>query len=78
MLLVETGGERTDGWSPARPFFNGLRTLDIECYLIYYSGAYHNGGWNDQYKKDYIRRLVAWFDYCLKGVTLPEWFQTSI
>lgn len=34
-----------------------------------------NGGWNDTYKEDYMRRLVVWFDYCLKDVPLPEWFQ---
>ncbi|XEC94083.1 prolyl oligopeptidase family serine peptidase [Paenibacillus tarimensis] len=78
MLLIETGAERENGWSPARPFLNGLRALDIEAYLIYYPDAFHNGGWTDKYKKDYLRRLVAWFDYCLKGVPLPEWFQTSI
>lgn len=78
MLLIETESEREHGWSCALPFFNGLQALDIESYLIYYPGAYHTGGWNDEYKLDYMRRLVAWFDYCLKDVPLPEWFQTNI
>ncbi|GMA66139.1 hypothetical protein GCM10025859_65810 [Alicyclobacillus fastidiosus] len=74
MLLVETSGERTDDYSYAQPYFNGLTKMGKEAYLVYYPEAFHNGGWNDEYKKDYMQRLVCWFDYCLKGFQLPEWF----
>ncbi len=78
LLLIETGAERAHGGSGARPFFNGLCTVGVEAYLAYYPDAFHNGGWNDEYKSDYLRRLLAWFDHCLKGDELPEWFAKSV
>lgn len=39
-----------------------------------YRKAFHNNGWNDEYKRDHMKRLVAWFDYCIKGIDLPDWF----
>lgn len=74
LLLMETGAERQYGQSHATILLNGLRFFDVESYLVYYPKAFHNGGWNDAYKKDYMLRLLAWFDYCLNGVSLPEWF----
>ena len=77
VLLIETGGERMYGESQARILFNGLRFFGIESYLVYYPKAYHNGRWNDAYKKDYMLRLLAWFNYHLKGVPLPDWFKSN-
>ncbi len=74
IMLIESGGEREEGRSGAKPFFNGLCAVGVEAKLIYYPKAYHNGGWNDEYKRDYMKRLVAWFDYCIKGKPLPVWF----
>jgi len=76
LLLMETSAERENGEN-ARILFNGLRYFGVESYLVYYPKAFHNGGWNDEYKKDYMLRLLAWFDYCLKGVALPEWFKAN-
>lgn len=73
-LLIETAAEREAGGDPARTFFNGLLANGVEAYLAYYPNAFHQGGWNDEYKKDYLQRLVAWFDHCLKGQPLPDWF----
>ncbi len=75
VLIIETGAERRHG--QAELFFNGLSVLGVETYLIYYPRAFHNGGWNDTYKKDYMNRLAAWFNYCLKGSALPDWFRQS-
>lgn len=77
MLLVETGGERLGQESMAKVLFNGLINFGVESYLVYYPKAFHNGGWNDEYKKDYMLRLLAWFDYCIKGEPLPDWFNSS-
>jgi dipeptidyl aminopeptidase/acylaminoacyl peptidase len=78
ILLIETGAERRwDGayWeSWAKTFFNALCTFDIETYLVCYAKASHAGGWNDNYKRDYLNRVLVWFDYCLKGKKLPDWF----
>ncbi|MBE1442711.1 S9 family peptidase [Paenibacillus sp. OAS669] len=76
LLLMETSAERKYGQN-AKLLFNGLRFYDVESYLVFYPQAFHSGGWNDEYKKDYMLRLVAWFDYCLKGISLPEWFKNN-
>src|SRR5690606_25446076 len=72
ILFIETGAERDLNGSRARPLFNGLHTRGIKTNLVYYPEAFHNGGWNDEYKKDYMKRLVAWFDHCIKGKPLPD------
>jgi dipeptidyl aminopeptidase/acylaminoacyl peptidase len=74
MLFIETGAERRLNGSCARPLFNGLLARGIKTNLVYYPKAFHNGGWNDEYKKDYMQRLVAWFDHCLKEEPLPDDF----
>lgn len=72
LLMIETGAERYlyDG----RMLFNGLCALKIEAYLAYYPDAFHTGGWNDEYKKDYMLRILAWFNHCIKNFELPDWF----
>lgn len=78
VLLIETGWERQwDGarWnSDAKTLFLGLESLGIETYLVCYAKAGHGDGWNQKYQRDYLNRILAWFEYCLKGMPLPEWF----
>jgi dipeptidyl aminopeptidase/acylaminoacyl peptidase len=71
MLFIETGAERMLNGSCAKVFYNGLLAHGIKTNLVYYPEAFHNGGWNDAYKRDYMKRLVAWFDHCLKEEPLP-------
>jgi dipeptidyl aminopeptidase/acylaminoacyl peptidase len=79
VLLIETPGERHGGWeNQGISFFNGLCALGVESYLVYYPRARHNGGWNDNYKRDYMSRVATWFDHCLKGSSLPDEFRQSI
>ncbi|SDS05098.1 Dipeptidyl aminopeptidase/acylaminoacyl peptidase [Paenibacillaceae bacterium GAS479] len=81
VLLIETGGEmQWDGahWtSESRTLFLGLEGLGIETYLVCYTKAAHGGGWNREYQRDYLNRVVVWFEHCLKGMPLPEWFETN-
>ncbi len=72
-LFIETGAEHSKDKS-AMAFFHGLVHNGVEAYFVYYPAAYHTGGWNNHYKHDYLRRLLVWFDHCLKGKPLPEWF----
>jgi dipeptidyl aminopeptidase/acylaminoacyl peptidase len=74
ILFIETGAERMLNGSCAKPFYNGLLTRGIKTNLVYYPEAFHNGGWNDVYKRDYMKRLIAWFDYCIKEEPLPDEF----
>jgi len=78
-LIIESGNEcklggiGSSGWA----LFHGLRAFGIETYYVYYPRAFHTGGWNDEYKRDYYQRLLAWFDHCLKGAPLPDWFSAN-
>lgn len=77
ILFIETGAERELIGSYAKPLFNALLARGIKTNLVYYPEAFHNGGWNDEYKRDYMKRLVAWFDHCIKGHPLPDWFEMN-
>ncbi|WP_199616376.1 alpha/beta hydrolase family protein [Paenibacillus alkalitolerans] len=81
ILLIETGAERHwDGalWeSAAKTLFIALEGLGVETYLVCYTKAFHGGGWNVKYQEEYLFRILAWFDYCLKGKPLPKWFEAS-
>ena len=75
VLIIETEAERTRAWvHQASMLFNGLQACGVESYLVHYPEAHHNGGWNDKYKRDYMDRLVSWFDHCLWKKPLPERF----
>jgi dipeptidyl aminopeptidase/acylaminoacyl peptidase len=74
MLFIETSAERLINGSSARTLYHSLLARNIETNLVYYPEAFHNGGWNDEYKKDYMKRLLAWFNYSIKGVEIPQWF----
>ena len=73
-LLIETGAELSCGVDSALTFYNNLDFRKIETYIVYYPIAFHGGGWNDIYKEDYLRRLLAWFNHCIDETNLPEWF----
>ncbi len=77
LLMIETQADLLSNGSRAKPFFNGLAESGVETFYAYYRDAFHNGGWNDDYKRDYLKRLLAWFDHCIKGDELPDWFPTS-
>ncbi|RKN62790.1 prolyl oligopeptidase family serine peptidase [Paenibacillus ginsengarvi] len=76
-LLIETGAERKDGGSSGTILLHGLRHFGVKSHLVWYPRAFHNGGWNEEYKKDYMLRLRVWFDHCLKDEPLPEWFASG-
>jgi len=61
-LLIETKGERPNGYSLSQSFFYGLLENGVKATRVYYPNAYHTGAWNDDYKSDYLQRLVDWFD----------------
>lgn len=67
LLFIETGAECESNQSEARPLFHALMARGVQSELIYYPEAYHNGGWNDQYKSDYMNRILSWFDDHLRS-----------
>ncbi len=74
-LIIETGAERKD--LQARMLFNALQALGVASYWVYYPDAFHNGRWSDLYKRDYMARLLAWWDHLLKGSDLPASFNET-
>ena len=75
-MVIETGAERKD--LQARMMFKALQAFGVDAWWVYYPEAFHNGRWNDSYKRDYMLRLLAWFDHYLKGVQLPPSFDQNI
>ena len=49
----------------AELFYQSLRTRGIETKLVVYPDTHH-GGWREEYQKDYLRRVLEWFDTHLK------------
>lgn len=75
-LIVETGAERKD--LQARMLFNALSALGVDAYWVFYPDTFHNGRWSDADKRDYMTRLLAWWDHHLKGAPLPSSFGEKI
>ena len=45
----------------AELFYQALRYRGIDSQLVVYPDSHH-GGWDPAYSKDYLERIVAWFD----------------
>ncbi len=71
-LIVETGAERKD--LQARLLFNALQARQVAAHWVYYPAAFHTGRWPAACQRDYLTRLLAWWDHHLRGATLPELF----
>lgn len=52
----------------AELFYQALKTRGIDTRLVVYPGAHH-GGWDTRFEKDYLERLVDWFDRHVRGVS---------
>ena len=42
-------------------FYQALQVRGIDSELVVYPGTYHSG-WSDEFEKDYMMRIVDWFD----------------
>ena len=42
-------------------FYQALKVRGIDSTLVVYPGMHH-GGWSDDFEKDYLKRIVDWFD----------------
>ena len=49
----------------AELFYQALRQRGIDTQLVVYPDSHH-GGWGQRYSKDYLERIVAWFDHYIK------------
>jgi dipeptidyl aminopeptidase/acylaminoacyl peptidase len=49
----------------AELFYQALRKRGIPTELVAYPGMHH-GGWDPAFERDYLERVVAWFDTYLK------------
>ncbi len=49
----------------AELFYQSLRKRGIPTELVAYPGAHH-GGWPAEFERDYLERVLAWFDRYLK------------
>ena len=45
----------------AELFYQSLKVQGIDSQLVVYPDSHH-GGWDDRFQKDYLERIVAWFD----------------
>jgi dipeptidyl aminopeptidase/acylaminoacyl peptidase len=49
----------------AELFYQALRKRGVPTELVAYPGMHH-GGWDPEFERDYLERVVAWFDKYLK------------
>jgi dipeptidyl aminopeptidase/acylaminoacyl peptidase len=47
-------------------FYQSLKVRGVPTRLVVYPGMHH-GGWHPRYSKDYLQRIVAWFDEHVRG-----------
>jgi dipeptidyl aminopeptidase/acylaminoacyl peptidase len=50
----------------AELFYQALKIRGIDTQLVVYPGTHH-GGWSDDFEKDYLRRVLDWFDKYVPG-----------
>lgn len=50
----------------AELFYQALQVQGIDSQLVVYPGMHH-GDWSEAFEKDYLKRLVEWFDLYLKS-----------
>lgn len=46
----------------AEMFYLTLKIQDIDTQLVVYPGMHH-GSWPERFDKDYLTRIVDWFDF---------------
>jgi len=49
----------------AELFYQSLRVRGVDTQLVVYPDTHH-GGWSEEFQKDYLRRVLEWFDKYLK------------
>ena len=50
----------------AELFYQSLRQQGVHSQLVVYPDSHH-GGWDERFDKDYLERVVGWFDRYVKG-----------
>jgi dipeptidyl aminopeptidase/acylaminoacyl peptidase len=50
----------------AELMYQALQVRGIDSQLVVYPDSHH-GGWREEYEKDYLQRVLAWFDQYLKN-----------
>lgn len=50
----------------AELFYQSLRHQGVDTQLVVYPDSHH-GGWEERFDKDYLQRIVGWFDRYVKG-----------
>jgi len=50
----------------AELMYQALQVRGIDSQLVVYPDSHH-GGWREEYEKDYLRRVLAWFNQYLKN-----------
>lgn len=50
----------------AEMFYQSLKVKGVDSQLVIYPGMHH-GGWPASFEKDYLRRVISWFDQYVKS-----------
>ena len=50
----------------AELFYQALKVQGVDSQLVVYPGAHH-GGWPESFEKDYLTRVIDWFDHYVKA-----------
>lgn len=54
----------------AELFYQALKIRGIDTQLVVYPGTHH-GGWSEDFEKDYLQRVLDWFDKYVPGEQVP-------
>lgn len=77
-MLVEIGdNDQNVSWTQGIEFYNAARRMEKQCVLLVYANEGH-GLRQDKNRKDYQRRILAWFAHYLKGEEAEPWILKGI
>ncbi len=77
LLIMSNDADGAVPWYQGIEFFNALKRLRKEAYLVDYNGDAHNPV-KDANKKDIDRKMLQFFAHHLQGEPAPDWMTKGI
>ena len=76
LLMMHNSNDGAVPWYQGIEFFNALRRLDKEAYLLVYKDKHNLRDWGNRI--DLSIRMKQFFDHYLKNKPIPEWMKEGI
>ena len=77
LLIFHNDHDEAVAYEQGRALYLAMRRLQRPAWLLNYKGEGHFLG-NQEAQKDWTKRMMQFFDYYLKGTSMPRWMKEGI